>query len=270
LLYHLDDTQSFFIVAVQDSLDTGGFARARVAEKETVVRFPAPDESLRILDQLLFRDLISHQIFKPHMSDPCHRHDHRVAVPVVFDAERLMKAKFAYAEILIELHHVRHKLFRGIRLRQGDAHLADAVADTFVEHPAAVLRRLIAAQHMAAGSVEHNIKNRKVKIVKFFKNLKIVKSQFVDTALHRAPDLARRTECVLMAYQEKRQISMPEIPGKAVGACSLHQSVDAGEEQILLLPDVRVFLFQRVHKQRHMFQYLSPGKVPVEYAFLYS
>ena len=204
------------------------------------------------------------------MSDPCHRHDHRVAVPVVFDAERLMKAKFAYAEILIELHHVRHKLFRGLRLRQSNAHLADTVADTFIEHPAAVLRRIIAAQHMAAGSVEHTIKNRKVKIVKFFKNLKIMKSQFVDTALHRSPDLTRRAEGVFMAYQKKRQISMPEIPGKTVGAGSLHQSVDAGEKQILLLPDIRVFLFQRVHKQRHMFQYLSPGKIPVEHAFLYS
>ncbi len=61
------------------------------------------DKSLRILDQFLFRDLISYKVIQTHMGNPCDRNDLCLSFLITLNTECLMKSQLAYAKILIEL-----------------------------------------------------------------------------------------------------------------------------------------------------------------------
>ena len=75
MLIELNDAQPSVIIFIGDRFDAGGLARPRISEQQTVVRFSPRHKCLRVLDQLLLRDLISDQIIQLHMGDIADRHD---------------------------------------------------------------------------------------------------------------------------------------------------------------------------------------------------
>ncbi len=58
----LNDPKASFIIFVGNPLDAGGFACSRIPEQKTVIGFTALHKGLRILNQLLLGNLVSHQI----------------------------------------------------------------------------------------------------------------------------------------------------------------------------------------------------------------
>ena len=90
MLVHLDDTKSLIIITVQDSLDTGRFSGSRITKKEAVVCFSSSYKSLCVLDQFLFRNFISDQIFQFHMGDSGDRLNFHIIIFIMTYTERLM------------------------------------------------------------------------------------------------------------------------------------------------------------------------------------
>ena len=226
MLVSFNDTKSLIIILVQDSLDTGGFTCTCITEQQTVVCFSASDKCFCVFDQFLFRDLIAYQVIQTYMCDPCDRNDLCFSILVFLDTESLMKSQLAYAEILIELDHIFHEFLCILGCCQCAAHLADTVADTFVEHLSTVLRCLIVAEDTAAGSMEYFVQKIQVKIIQFLEDCKIMECQLIDASVDMSTDLARGAECILVVHKKQSQIIVPQVSCKSIGTCCLDQTVD--------------------------------------------
>ena len=226
MLVSFNDTKSLIIILVQDSLDTGGFTCTCITEQQTVVCFSASDKCFCVFDQFLFRDLIAYQVIQTYMCDPCDRNDLCFSILVFLDTESLMKSQLAYAEILIELDHIFHEFLCILGCCQCAAHLADTVADTFVEHLSTVLRCLIVAEDTVAGSMEYFVQKIQVKIIQFLEDCKIMECQLIDASVDMSTDLARGAECILVVHKKQSQIIVPQVSCKSIGTCRLDQTVD--------------------------------------------
>ena len=134
-----------------------------------------------------------------------------------------MEAQLAHAEILIEFHHIIHEFLHILCLAKPPAQRTDAVADALVEQLAVLIHIGVIANQGTAGSAESLIKSCQVKVEQFLEYGKVVFCKIVDAAFYRAYDLAGCAEGVFMVDQQKGQIIVPEVAGKAKGACHLHK-----------------------------------------------
>ena len=257
MLIGLNDTKSLIIILVQDSLDTGRFTGSRITKEQTVVRLSPLYKCLCIINELFLGDLISYQIIDLHMCDPCDRLDLHLSLLIVTDTECLMETKLANTEIFIEGYHIIHKFFGCGGCCQGFAHLTDTVTDPGIKELAVLIRCLVITDHPAAYSSEHFIKDRDVKIIQFLENLEIIFCQVVNAALDRSSYLACHTESVLMIYQKEGKICMPDISGKTVHSCQLHQPVDTFEKLVFSCLECFFICFIKINKFCHIVQYLT-------------
>ena len=224
VLVHLDNAKSFVIITVQDTFDAGRFASSCITKKQAVIGLSSSYKSLRVLDQLLLGDFISNQIIQIHMGDSGNRCDHRLAILAMLNTKCLVQSQLTYAEIFVELHHICHKLFHCRSLCQCFAHITDSVADTLVVYLAVASCIHIITEKISTVCSKRTVKNSKIKVIKFFENSKIMKSQMVNASLHCPSDLGSGTECILVIDQKLRQISVPQIPGKPIHSCHFHQA----------------------------------------------
>ena len=69
MLVHLDHTQSQIVIAVDNTLDTGGFTSTCITKQQAVICRSSLYECLCIINELLLRNLIANQILQFHMVD---------------------------------------------------------------------------------------------------------------------------------------------------------------------------------------------------------
>ena len=270
MLVDFNDTKPLIIITVQDTLDAGGFSSSRISKQQTVVRLSAPHKSLRIFDQLPFGDFIPHQVIQLYMGNSGYGCNDHLAILIMLDAESFMQSKLSHPEILVKLHHICHKFLGAYGFCQGFAHIADTVPDPLVVHFAVSIDILIAAKCLAAAGMKYLIKNLQVKIIKFFKNLKITQCQGIDAALYSAADLAGCTERIFMIYQKLCQVIVPQVSGKAIHASQLHQAIYTLKELAFPVCQLLCSCFICIHQRCHCIQNFSMLKIAVKNAFLCS
>ena len=174
MLVHLNDTKSLIIISVQDSFDTGGFTCTCITEQQTVVGFFASDKGFCVLDEFLFRDLISYQVFQFHMCDPGDRLDHDVIILIMTYTECFVKSQLAYTEVFIELYHICHKFFCCPGFCQSFAHLADTVSDAGIKHLTVASCVCVITKNSAAGNAESLVQYTQVEIIQFLEYTEII------------------------------------------------------------------------------------------------
>ena len=129
MFIHLNNTQTFIIISVKDSLNAGRLACTCITKKQTVICLSASDKGLCILNQLLFRNLISDKILQFHMRNSGNGLNLHLIILIAAYTESLMQTKLSYTKILIKLHHICHKFLGSLCAGQSPAHLADTVTD---------------------------------------------------------------------------------------------------------------------------------------------
>ena len=102
VLVDFDHAESLAVVAVQDRLDAGGFAGARVAVQKNVIGHAAVYKGLCVGDQLLLLQIIADQILQLHVACGGDRNEELLFLIVVIDAEGLIEAEFADAVFLVK------------------------------------------------------------------------------------------------------------------------------------------------------------------------
>ena len=138
MLVNLDHPQALIVVLVQDGLDAGGFAGARVTEQQAVVGRTAFHKGLGVVRQLFLRNVIAHQIVQADVGNIRNGHD-LGPLPGVLHPECLVQAQFAHTEILVKLGHDVHECMLIDSRCQPTARLTDPVTDPLVEHLAVLV-----------------------------------------------------------------------------------------------------------------------------------
>ena len=152
----------------------------------------------------------------------------------MFQAEGFVQTQLAHTEILIKCHHVIHEFFHVVRLAKPSAEGTDAVTDALVEQLAVLVHIGVVADKGTAGGAKDIVKDGQVKVEQLLKYGEIVSCKVIDAAFYRAYDLTGGAEGIFVVDKEKSQIVVPEITGKAKGACHLYQLACALAEQLFL------------------------------------
>src|SRR5699024_8094827 len=216
---------SLIIILIQNSLDAGGFTRSRVTEKQAVVRLSSLHKSFCVINQFFLRNLISHQIIQIDMSDFRDRLNHHFSLFIMADPESLVQSQFSHTEFPVKLHHVIHEFIRILRLAKFPAQFTDPVTNSLVEQFAVLIDILIVNHKVTPQIAESLIKICEIKIIEFFENFKIMARNLIDGSFHSSHNFTGSTESILVVDQQKSQIVMPQVSGKSVSACQLHQLI---------------------------------------------
>ena len=105
MLVDLDHTESLGIKFIDDRLDAGGLSCSGISEQQAVVGLASLHEGSGIIHQFFLLNLVAHQI-REH--DAVHVVDGVEDYPTLLggsDAERLVQAEHAHAEIPVEICH---------------------------------------------------------------------------------------------------------------------------------------------------------------------
>ena len=112
MLIYFDHPKSLIIILIEDRFDRRRLSGPRIAVEQAVVCLSPLHKRLCVLDQLLFRDLITDQIVQMHMRNVRDWHDFCPSACRMFHAERLVKPQLSDAEFPVELCHRLLKCFR--------------------------------------------------------------------------------------------------------------------------------------------------------------
>jgi hypothetical protein len=93
--------------------------------------------------------------------------------------------------------------------------------------------------------------------------------KLVDAAADLSPDLTGRTERIFVVHQKVGQIGVPEISLEAIGACQIHQAVNALIVKTAKIFLVVVFAARVVKDPSHVLEDLSVFKITVYDQFMY-
>ena len=184
MLIHLDNTKSLIIITVQDTFDAGRFTSSCITKSRQLLAF------LPLTKASVFSISFCLGISYPTRSSRftwailVNRCDHRLAILAMLNTKCLVQSQLTYAEIFVELHHICHKLFHCRSLCQCFAHITDSVADTLVVYLAVASCIHIITEKISTVCSKRTVKNSKIKVIKFFENSKIMKSQMVNASLH--------------------------------------------------------------------------------------
>ena len=74
MLIYLNHAQSLIIILVENGLDAGGFTGSGITKKQTVIGRPSLHKGLRIVNELLFLNLIAGEIIQHHLIQIVDRH----------------------------------------------------------------------------------------------------------------------------------------------------------------------------------------------------
>ena len=270
MLVGLNDAKTLIIILVQDTLDTGRFTGSRITKEQTVVCLSSLHKGLCVFDEFFLGDLVAYQVIDLHMCDPCDRLDFYFAIFIMADTECFVKTQLTYTKILVKRYHIIHELFCCGSCCQCFAHLADTVTDSGIKELTVLIRCLIITDHFTAYRSKHSVKYCDIKIIQFLEYLKIILCQVIDAAFDSPTDLACHAEGILVIYQKKCKICMPDISGKSIHSRQFHQPVDAFEKLVFFCLQSFFIRFIKIDKLCHIVQYLTVRKSTVKDTFLNS
>ena len=144
---HLNNPKSPLIILIGNCLDARRFAGSRLAVKQTVIGRLSLYKGLRVLNQLLLRNLISDQILHVNMKNVLHRHNSCLSCKfsgfIMLNPKGLVQPEHPDAVFFVkcrkEILHLLCTFRRFKLLRQR----ADPVADSGVVGLALISGRLI-------------------------------------------------------------------------------------------------------------------------------
>ena len=262
MLVNLNNTETLVIILVDNTLDTGGLSGSRITKQQAVIRLLAIYKSQSVVHQLLFGDLITHQIIQIHMSNIQNRHD-MYAVLIPNHSEGFVQAKLANAILLVKLSQGCLHLLRSIVLTEFLSQFTDTGADSGVINLALSGAALVICKHFELRHIQRFHHGSEIKIIKFLENNNIMKSRLVDAAGNLTADLAAAAVTVLIIYQQIGQIAVPQVAVETVIAGQFDQLVDAVIEKGTQVCCIVKFIVIMGHEPGHIVQKLSVLKISV-------
>ena len=149
----------------------------------------------------------------------------------MFDAERLVKPQFPDAELPIELGHL---LLKVLRVRCGAQRLcqrADAVPHPAVEDFPCGACVPVIHEHLDAPCAKMLLHRMELIVKELLEDAEVVERHLVDAPLNGAYNLAGCAVGIFIIDKEERQVSVPEVPLKAMAHREFQQRIDALKEQ---------------------------------------
>ena len=225
VLINFDHPQARVIVLVNQGLDRGGLAGARVAVQKDIVGRAAPDKGLGVLHQLLLLELVAHQVGEHDLVGVVDGQELH-ARALVADAEGPVEAEHAHAIGPVE---VRHQGEHGVAVGGGGQFPAQGL-DLLADGPVVVLLQLHQGMVVGDGGeavdAQIPLQGREVVVEQPVEDLQIGLGEVVHRPLPCPDPLGGQGEGVLVGDQDKGQIVLPEIFIEAVAGGEIQQGLD--------------------------------------------
>ena len=119
MLVDFNHPQAAVSVFVQNRLDGGGFARARVAVEQHVVRRAPRHERFRVLPKLLLLRLVANQVGEQDRINVVDGVERKRAVFILLNAECPVQAEHAHAAVTVVRRHEVENLVLVLCARDG-------------------------------------------------------------------------------------------------------------------------------------------------------
>ena len=130
----------------------------------------------------------------------------------MLDAEGLVQAQLAHAELFVELGHFIFKILYVRSFTERSRQGTDPVADPAVKDFTGTASAMVIHQNLDASCSQVFFQFCEIIIKQFFEDSEVMKSDLIDAALHSPYDLAGSAVGILIIYEEERQVRVPEIP----------------------------------------------------------
>ena len=95
-----------------------------------------------------------------------------------------------------------------------------------------------------------------------------MKSDFIDAPLHFPHNLAGCAICILVVYEEKRKVRVPEVTLESVADGQLQKLIDTFKEQAFQIFSVVIVISMVLHKKCHIPEQLSVIHVFIQHQFI--
>ena len=209
---NLDDPQSSVIVFVQNRADRGGLSGPCIPEQQAVVCLASFKKGLRVFPQLLFLDLIPHQVIEPDVGDVRDRNDLTLCLPLAMDhTERLVEPELPASEVMIEGIQVGFEFLRCLRCRKPSGQRLDPVPNPPAVQSSVIIRLDIVPDQAVQRDAQPFFNICEIIAEILHQDADIMQRRLVDTAVHCSPDLTGSRVGILVVDQNPRQAGLPEI-----------------------------------------------------------
>ena len=216
MLVDFNHPQAAVSVFVQNRLDGGGFARARVAIEQHVVRRAPRHERFRVLSKLLLLRLVANQVGEQDRINVVDGVERKRAVFILLNAECPVQAEHAHAAVTVMRRHEVENLVLVLCARDGGGQRPNLLRHRAVVHLRLFRDGGVILQYGEAVDAQILLDGCEIEVKQALENGKIRLGEVVDAAVACADPLTGQREAVLVHHQHERQVVMPQIAVEAV------------------------------------------------------